>query len=270
VTTTTTTPRPFDLQAAIDACPAGGTVTIPAGTWTIPEVNLKSNITVRGSGRTSVLVSSATYPLVIEGKTGIVLDGFVLRGNYSAGQAGILFATAQSSNISIMNLEISDMGFAGVYLSITGSLVNSRITGCNIHDMGNHGIASRGPSSNLLIENCVLRGFAGIDDPPHGVYLHNANDLIIRGVEVYELGLHNYGWSGIELDNSLRVLVENTYAHDCRVGSATGGGYGYIAVGATTVTYRNSRGGNNYYDFYEYSLSGSATYESSPGTKIAD
>jgi hypothetical protein len=49
--TTTTTIGAFDLQKAIDACPAGGTVNVPAGTITIRAgIQLKSNITVKGAG----------------------------------------------------------------------------------------------------------------------------------------------------------------------------------------------------------------------------
>jgi hypothetical protein len=41
----------FDLQAAINACPAGGSVTIPAGTFTMSsQVVLKSGITLQGAG----------------------------------------------------------------------------------------------------------------------------------------------------------------------------------------------------------------------------
>ena len=40
----------FNLQAAIDACPAGGTVVIPAGTYTCWEVGLKSGVALQGAG----------------------------------------------------------------------------------------------------------------------------------------------------------------------------------------------------------------------------
>jgi hypothetical protein len=49
--TTTTTSGPFNLQAAIDACPSGGTVNIPAGTFFFdPSVNLKSGVSLKGAG----------------------------------------------------------------------------------------------------------------------------------------------------------------------------------------------------------------------------
>ena len=38
------------IQAAIDACPAGGTVVIPAGTYTCWEVGLKSGVALQGAG----------------------------------------------------------------------------------------------------------------------------------------------------------------------------------------------------------------------------
>lgn len=41
----------LDLQAAINACPPGGTVTIPAGTYVLdPCVRLKSGVTLQGAG----------------------------------------------------------------------------------------------------------------------------------------------------------------------------------------------------------------------------
>lgn len=42
---------PFNLQAAINACPAGGTVSIPAGTLTLTsEVALRSGVSLQGAG----------------------------------------------------------------------------------------------------------------------------------------------------------------------------------------------------------------------------
>jgi hypothetical protein len=47
----TTAAGVFDLQAAIDSCPAGGTVTIPAGTFHVDGlVTLKSGVSLKGAG----------------------------------------------------------------------------------------------------------------------------------------------------------------------------------------------------------------------------
>jgi hypothetical protein len=51
-------PSTFNLQAAIDACPTGGTVTIPAGTYTFSStVWLKSGVSLQGAGIDSTILT---------------------------------------------------------------------------------------------------------------------------------------------------------------------------------------------------------------------
>lgn len=257
------------IQRAIDARPAGGTIVLPSGNYVVASVRLKSNISLIGSGVDSVLSSTADYPILISGKSDVVLDSFALRGRYSVyGQAGICITGGANSNIVISNLNISDMGFCGIFTSIMGTLADSRISDCVITHCGDFGISSRGAGSNILIEDCICSDFAGTSEPPHGFYFHDWNDLTIRGCEAHTLGHHPNGYSGLELDNCLRALIENCNMHDCRSGT-NADGYGFIAVEATTVAYRDCRGNGNYYDFAELNLTGAASYESCSGSKVA-
>ena len=58
----TPSPVSFNLQAAIDATPSGGTVNVPAGTITISSpVMLKSNITIKGAGVGQTVLYGAGY-----------------------------------------------------------------------------------------------------------------------------------------------------------------------------------------------------------------
>ncbi|MBN1461174.1 MAG: hypothetical protein JXA57_16725 [Armatimonadetes bacterium] len=54
----------FDLQAAINACPAGGTVQVPAGTHTVPySVSLKSGVSLQGAGIDETVLYMPAQPV---------------------------------------------------------------------------------------------------------------------------------------------------------------------------------------------------------------
>ena len=56
--TTTTTAGPFNLQAAINACPAGSVIAIPAGTYVCTsQIVLKSGVSLQGAGIDQTILS---------------------------------------------------------------------------------------------------------------------------------------------------------------------------------------------------------------------
>jgi hypothetical protein len=262
----------FDLRAAVAACPPGGTVNMPAGTITVAgDVTLKSNIKLKGQGvGVTVLKASGDFPLIITG-TGVTLEGFTLQGNgqkAAGAQYGISVNYGDSaSNITMRNLQVSDFseaGFFGAGMSVINDLV---IEDCVFSRCGDFGITKVGASvsSRWTIRNTVCYDFAGVRNPPHGIYLHNVKDLLIDGCELYgPLGHHPSGYSGVELDDC-QGTVRNSYAHDCM--TTADDGYGFIVVGSCQIVFDTCRGERNAADFFECRLTGTATYQNCTGSK---
>ncbi len=105
------------IQRAIDACPAGGTVTLPAGTYRVGStVNLKSGITIQGAGpEQSILVmprqASATQMFYGGRLTGTTISqlGFRGSGAFTGNEYGLLVNGA--TGCTLENLRFSDLRF---------------------------------------------------------------------------------------------------------------------------------------------------------------
>ena len=73
-------PVTFNLQAAIDACPSGGTVTIPAGTITITsQVNLKSGVMLKGAGIDQTVLTMPVQSVASNLLSGVNVSGVSIR-----------------------------------------------------------------------------------------------------------------------------------------------------------------------------------------------
>ena len=123
----------FDLQAAINACPAGGTVTIPAGTFTITStVNLKSDVIIQGSGDASIInsgVPAGYSALRVMSVSNVTLRDFKITGSgYNA------FVGSGCANLTLD------------HLTINGDF-NRTVK------IGGDGVAS----TNLVISGCVCK-----------------------------------------------------------------------------------------------------------------
>lgn len=269
------------IQRAINARPNGGTVTIPAGTYLLRAqsekdhaLDLRSNITLLGAGESTVLHSTARYPIWIRNQSDVTLEGFTLRGDKTpSGQAGIVVPSgASASRLTLKGLTISDMEFCGIFFAGNSTVTDVVIEGCTIYRCGDFGITkvAGGSSRNVLIKDCVLHDFASLRYPGHGIYLHNVTNLTVQDCEVYNVSKRQWGYSGYEFDNCNGLVVERSVARDCKDPSDTGGwgGFGFIFVGATTATVNDcvaTQG--NYYGFYECGLTGSVVYKNCAGTR---
>ena len=206
----------FDLKAAVAACPAGGTVNLPAGTITLASsVVLKSSITLKGQGMgVTVVKASADFPLDLTGTTGVTLEAFTLQGRgqrANGEQYGISVSyEGTASKITLRNLEAKEFSVAGFFGASSSVIDDLLVEGCVFHNCGEFGIAKGGTktSSRWTIRNTKAYDFAGTLYPPHGIYLHNINGLLVEDCEAYgPLGDRPSGYSGFEFD-------------DCRASSA--------------------------------------------------
>src|SRR5579862_5470909 len=113
------------LQAAIDACAGdgGGTVLIPAGTFTIGTVELKSNVTLH-------IAASATLLGSADGKQYRAVDAIPLHGDTTLndGNWALLFAV-NAKNVTIEGPGTIDGQGAQFHSAVRGTLPPSGIGG---------------------------------------------------------------------------------------------------------------------------------------------
>ena len=129
---------PFDLSAAINACPVGGTVTVPAGTFTVTStLTPKSGITIQGSGA----------------------DTVIYRPDPHSGDPTII-TIMDKSNITIKNLTLAsnDSGVTSTMRGMElGGATNITIDGVTLRGLSNGIVASDNgdkDNSNLTITRC--------------------------------------------------------------------------------------------------------------------
>ena len=192
---------PFDLSAAINACPVGGTVTVPAGTFTVTStLTPKSGITIQGSGADTVIyrpdphsgdptiitimdksnitiknltlasndsgVTSTMRGMELGGATNITIDGVMLRG-LSNGIVASDNGDKDNSNLTITRCSSVDV-YQPMFIRTTH---NSTFSYLDLHAMEDgtqvkswtppHHIYICNNSDNLTFDHVTLRG--GVD-----------------------------------------------------------------------------------------------------------
>ncbi len=272
--TPTTLPQAssFDLKAAVAACPAGGTVNLPEGTITLDStVTLKSGVTLKGQGMAvTVVKATADFPLELTGTTGVTLEAFTLQGRgqrASGEQYGISVSyDGTASKVTLRSLEATGFSVAGFFGASSSVIDDLLVEGCVFHNCGEFGIAKGGTktSSRWTIRNTKAFDFAGTLYPPHGIYLHNINGLLVEGCEAYgPLGDRPSGYSGFEFDDCQGV-IRSCYAHDCKTTAANG--FGFIVLGTGDLVFDNCRGERNVDDFFQCAYTGIVQYIDCIGT----
>lgn len=209
------------INAAMAALPAsGGTIMIPAGTWTVDEkiAVSKSGITLQGAGPSSVLAFNAASIPTMLGMADTTQRHFSMR-HLKIAQTGTL-GTGTALNLSYFvnsvfeHLRIGDGQNPqfGIYFNAIGSYYNvvrdSRITANS--GTGNGCCVYLGTTCNSnIIENCRLLG----DATTTGVYC-NGNGVIIDRVDMEAAGL-----IGIHMDASAQnFTIINPYLEDLTTG----------------------------------------------------
>ena len=223
-------PASFNLQSAINACPAGGTVTIPAGSYG------------------PIVIPRA---MTLYANAGVVIQG------------GTQTVQINASNVTLSgSARVTGASNTGIYC--WGSYSGITVSGWTADHCGDFGIVMYGVS-NITIQDFVGHDFGSNSYPPHAIYLRNCETALIQRCEGYNVGYVPYGSGGVDLASSHNVVMTDCYMHD----NQGADDYGFIAEGSTTVTFANCRGANNSVaDFYQCALgSGSATYVNCVGTK---
>jgi exo-poly-alpha-galacturonosidase len=183
------------IQSAINACPYGGTVLIPSGTFKSGAIMLKSNMTLQVDGTLKGSDSTSDYPYT-----------------------SMRFPYYPNANY---------MGLVNAYTTSYGSLSNIRIVGAGTIDGGTYssgatlttlgsaqtsakGDTARGDLITIKgVNGLFLGGGLNVVHPSeHSIFVSYSNNLTVNGLNVSTYGIHNA--DGIDLATSDTGYVFNS------------------------------------------------------------
>ena len=182
------------IQNAIAACPAGGVVQIPSGTFTSGAIFLKSNMTLQIDGTLKGSDALADYPFTS------MRFPYYPNGNY--------------------------MGLINAYTTSYGSLANVRIAGTGTIDGGTYGggtlttlgtaqTNAKGDTArgDLITAKGVNGLFLGggltiVHPSEHTIFISYSSNVTVNGINVSTYGIHNA--DGIDLATSDTAYIFNS------------------------------------------------------------
>ncbi len=280
--TTSTTARPstsstippassFDLQSAINACPAGGTVTVPAGTYACNStINLKSGVTIQGAGASSTILTMPASSGVKELMIGAGISNVAIRDiGFQFASAGAMIIPLHIWNYSSVTLE--RIRVANAYYALKADTKGSNLT---VRDLTVTGTAQPIYISNLtggLFENLNLQALTTATSgffSPHALYIErNNHSLQFNSIQLaggigFTLQLYtDAGWSSPSSGISFNGLsLAGTYG--IVVGS------GYEDIGFSNVTASASSSGESLFTLYDPHTVTISAFQASGGASL--
>ena len=226
------------INRAITACPSGGTVNVPDGTYMINallSVNLKSNMTFNmssGAKLTAISNDADTYNIIfLYNVSNVTVNGGTLQGerathNGSSGEWGMGLTISGGSNIVIDGVTAKDCWGDGFYNDGGGSLAHN-LTFQNVTADNNRRVGLTLENTNgAIIRNSTFKNTngtipqAGIDFEPY------EESQIVTNITVNDnnfTGNTSYGfeiWAGFGpvsnvsgSGNNFSANGENIYIH---------------------------------------------------------
>ncbi len=195
-----------DIQLAIDALPAGGGVVyIKEGTYTISTTVLiiKSNVTIRGAGNSTLINSTTTTPIQIGDGSTSVTRVSIESCRFETIATDVCIYVNVASNTLVFNCFFAGASLVGVYSQ--GSCDGLSVQNCTFEDLQ---YALQFFSSNALISGCMFSGCT-----LGGVALASSNSTVAFNVFVNV--------------NGGCILFANSSDHCTVIGNVIRGGTGY-------------------------------------------
>ena len=227
--TPTPTPSPTSagqvfttIQAAVDAAPAGATVTVPPGVYR-ESVRITKPLTLVGAGAGQAIIDGrdpagnlvrATWLYV--SANDVTVRGFTMRyanGTYATG------SVENAVGVQRFRLADCDLGFSYVNLNLTGA-IDSTIQNCSIHDARHLGVrvsapsptANRGQRNQIIGNRIYHNDRVGEPDPQAdggNLKATGQDNLVMDGNDVSDSG------KGLWLDVWCRnSIYRNNRIHD--------------------------------------------------------
>lgn len=207
------------IQNAIGACPPGGCVYLPSGTYRIgTPIRLKANMRFHGAHRENTTLRSdrpMSAAIIGADVKGVSIARLTVEGAnvdpQSETNGGIVFSVSSPNgdvplNLQIQCVRIRKFRSSGLSVSGTGDAVAMGITirDCVFEDLGYHGVLAY-HCRRVLIDNCVMARLGR-----SGTIFPRARDVTVRDCFV-----RTTGWHGIEVgDESQGFLIENNVVED--------------------------------------------------------
>lgn len=195
-----------EIQAALNACPAGGVVFLPPGVYrTSAPVTIPPYVTLMGShGGTEAESAGWTTPCSIKPLptftgTAVVQINDQQIGGYSrlASEIAIRNLTVDGSDIPAGTVVAGIQATGQIQGFILSDVQVRSVTGIGINTAYNLSAAPGGPQAPFCLHwNRVSVLWAG----SHGVVLNNSTDSALH--DVYVLGCGSFGWYISGSDNS--------------------------------------------------------------------
>jgi parallel beta-helix repeat protein len=200
------------IQQAIDACPPGGTVSVPSGTYH-ENITVWKPLTVKGEDRdTTIIEQTGAFAVCRITSGNVVISGFTIRG----GSIGIWIDSSGQNTVIDSNVITNNDD--GIWVtSSNGSLIGNNIITENLF-MGLYI-----DNSNSTISNSNT-----INSNTYGIYTENSRDSSILGNTISQ----NYGDGFHAINSNNNVLFNNLISNN------TGGIY--LESSGNNLIYQNN------------------------------
>ncbi|MEK7813657.1 MAG: right-handed parallel beta-helix repeat-containing protein, partial [Candidatus Desantisbacteria bacterium] len=236
------------IQAGVNACPEGGTVSVAAGTYT-EVIYINKGIALIGIGTPTIDASGlgATNTVTFTGSNtnNAVIFGVVITGATGTGSIGNGIYCKNNAGPTIINNIISGNNHDGIDCNSSSPSITNNIVAMN----GVYGIQCSDSSSPFIINN-ILTG--NIED---GIYCSSSFSIpTITNNTISGNGGHGI-WCGF---SSSPIITNNIITGN----GTTNAGYGiYLASGTPTINYNDVWGNNGLPTTYNYHNCGAGTYD---------
>lgn len=209
-----------DTAAIQTAINAGNDVYFPVGTYLVSaQINLKSNLSLRGTLGAKLLLATGVTPYVLRGNalSNVSIDTLEIQGNGASGFSTVYVSS--STNITITNCKITKSGSNALYF-VACSFV--KVENCTLSNNFYYGLEFRDCDGCKAIANqCADNGDTGVatSSGGRGIMLWRSRGCYIAGnrfVNNSEYGFRIYSEAADTTTSYNNVVTGNVFLNNVR------------------------------------------------------